>query len=99
VEPERVKITWQRRANGGDSGNRIKVMATLTLDRVLTEAEAPPVDKQEMLESLLRQHRIETWRQETAAEAKNAIKAFRSGKLKSQSVENLIASLRKPNEP
>jgi CHASE3 domain sensor protein len=70
-------------------------MATLTLDRVLTEAEALPVDEQEMLEGLLRQRRIETWRQETAAEAKKAIKAFRSGKLKSQSAENLITSLRK----
>jgi len=70
-------------------------MATLTLDRVLTEAEALPVDEQEMLESLLRQRRIETWRQETAVEAKKTIKAFRSGKLKSQSAENLIASLRK----
>ena len=54
-----------------------------------------PVDEQEMLESLLRQRRIEAWRQETVAEAKSAIKAFRSGKLKSQSAENLIASLRK----
>ena len=70
-------------------------MATLTLDRILTEAEALPVDEQEMLESLLRQRRIETWRQETAVEAKSAIKAFRSGKLKSQSAESLIASLRK----
>jgi hypothetical protein len=48
-----------------------------------------------MIERLLRRRRIETWRQETAAEAKSAIKAFRSGKLKSQSAENLIASLRK----
>ena len=70
-------------------------MAILTLDRVLTEAEGLPVDEREMLEGLLRQRRIETWRQETAAEAKSAIKAFRSGKLKSQPVENLIASLRK----
>ena len=70
-------------------------MAALTLDRVLTEAEALPADEQEMLESLLRQRRIETWRQETAEEAKRAIKAFRSGKLKSQSAESLIASLRK----
>ena len=57
-------------------------MAVLTLDRVLTEAEALPEDEREMLESLLRQRRIETWRQETAAAAKSAIKAFRSGKLK-----------------
>jgi hypothetical protein len=70
-------------------------MAALTLDGVLTEAEALPADELEMLENLLRQRRIETWRQETAAAAKSAIKAFRSGKLKSQSAESLIASLRK----
>lgn len=69
-------------------------MAALTLDRVLTEAEALPADEQEMLEGLLRQRRIEAWRRETATEAKNAIKAFRSGKLKSQSAENVIARLR-----
>jgi hypothetical protein len=69
-------------------------MAAPTLDRVLTEAEALPAEEQEMLESLLRQRRIEAWRQETAAEAKKAAKAFRSGKLKSQSVENVIARLR-----
>ena len=70
-------------------------MASLTLDRVLTQAEALPVEEQEILEGLLRQRRIETWRQETADEARSAIKAFRSGKLKSQPAENLIASLRK----
>jgi hypothetical protein len=51
---------------------------------VLTEAEALPADEQEILESLLRQCRIETWRQETAAEAKSAIKDFRSGKLETR---------------
>jgi len=70
-------------------------MAALSLDRGLTEAEALPADEQEILESLLRQRRIEAWRQETGAEAGNAIKAFRSGKLKSQSAANIIASLRK----
>ena len=70
-------------------------MAISTLDRVLTEAEALPADEQEMLENLLRQRRIEAWRQETAAAAKSAIKTFRAGKLKSQSAESLIASLRK----
>jgi len=86
------EITWQRRRNDGNSGNRI--MATLTLDRVLTEAETLPADEQEMLEGLLRQRRIEAWRLETAADAKSAIKAFRSGKLKSQSAENVIVRLR-----
>ena len=70
-------------------------MAGLTLDRVLTEAEALPAEEQEILESLLRQRRIEAWRQETAVEARKAIKAFRSGKLKSQPAESLIARLRK----
>lgn len=65
------------------------------LDRVLAEAEALPADEQEILESLLRRRRIEAWRHETAVEAKSPIKAFRSGKLKSQSVENLIARLRR----
>jgi CHASE3 domain sensor protein len=70
-------------------------MAAPTLDRVLTDAEALPADEQEILESLLRQRRIETWRKETAAEARRAVKAFRSGKLKNQPAEKLIASLRK----
>ena len=70
-------------------------MAISTLDRVLTEAEALPAEEQEMLENLLRRRRIEAWRLETAAAAKNAVRAFRAGKLKSQSAESLIASLRK----
>jgi hypothetical protein len=72
-------------------------MATTTLDRVLTEAESLPADEQEMPENLLRQRRIESWRRETAAAAKTAVKAFRAGKLKSQSAEHLITRLRKPN--
>lgn len=70
-------------------------MAALTLDRVLTDAEALPADEQEMLEGLLRQRRIEVWRQETATAAKEAVKSFRAGKLKPQSAENIIASLRR----
>ena len=70
-------------------------MAAVTLDGVLTKAEALPREEQEILENVLRRRRIETWSQETAAEAKSAIKAFRSGKLKSQSAESVIASLRK----
>jgi hypothetical protein len=70
-------------------------MAALTLDRVLADAEALSGDEQEMLESLLRQRRIEAWRLETAVEAKSAIKAFRAGKVKSQSMEKIIARLRK----
>lgn len=69
-------------------------MATLTFDRVLASAEALPADEQAMLEELLHRRRIESWRVETAAEAAAAAKAFRSGKLKATSADNLIARLR-----
>ena len=69
-------------------------MPAPTLDRILTEAETLPADEQAMLEELLRGRRIETWRRDTAAEAKKAIHAFRSGKLKIQTAEKVIARLR-----
>jgi len=69
-------------------------MATLTFDRVLASAESLPADERAMLEELLHRRRIETWRTETAAEAVAATKAFRAGKLKSASADNIIARLR-----
>ena len=70
-------------------------MAAPTLERVLTDAERLSLDEQEMLEELLRKRRIEAWRVQTAAEAKKAIAGFRSGKLKPQTVDQIIAQLRK----
>lgn len=69
-------------------------MPSLTLDRILTEAEALPQDEQAMLEELLHGRRIETWRRDTAAEGKKAVRAFRSGKLKTQTAEKVVALLR-----
>ncbi len=69
-------------------------MNTPTLDRVLTDAERLPADERELLEDLLRQRRVEAWRRETAAEAKQAAAAFRAGKLKARSVDSVIARLR-----
>jgi len=69
-------------------------MAAPTLDLVLTEAETLPLDDREILEELLRKRRIERWRRDTAAEARKAGKTFRSGKLKGQSAEEIIARLR-----
>ena len=69
-------------------------MATLTLDRVLASAEALPADERAMLEELLHRRRVENWRTETAAEASAAAKAFRSGKLKSETAAKVIARLR-----
>jgi hypothetical protein len=68
-------------------------MNALTLDRVLTDAESLPSDEREILEDLLRKRRIEAWRAETVTEAKNAAADFRSGKLKAQSAESVIARL------
>jgi hypothetical protein len=89
------EITWQCWEKGGNLDQQIELMAGLTLDRVLTDVEALPAEEREILENLLRQRRIESWRQETAASARKAIKAFRSGKLKSEPAESLIATLRK----
>ena len=69
-------------------------MNALTLDRVLTDAEHLPSDEREILEGLLRKRRIEAWRTETAGEAKKSAAAFRSSRLKAQSVETVIACLR-----
>jgi hypothetical protein len=69
-------------------------MAALTFDRVLASAQALPADEQAMLEELLHRRRIEHWRKETAIEAAVSVKAFRSGKLKAASADNIIARLR-----
>jgi hypothetical protein len=69
-------------------------MSALTLDRVLTSAEALPAEEQAMLEELLRRRRIESWRAETAVDAAHSAKALRAGKLKPQPAERVIAHLR-----
>jgi hypothetical protein len=69
-------------------------MNTPTLDRVLMDAGQLPADEQEILEDLLRKRRIEAWREETAGEAKKAAAAFRTGKLKAQSADSVVARLR-----
>ncbi|HZV35407.1 MAG TPA: hypothetical protein VFB72_12615 [Verrucomicrobiae bacterium] len=69
-------------------------MAVLTLDQVLTYAEALPPDEQEMLAELLKKRRIEAWREETAAYARESVAAYRTGKLKAQSAKSAIAKLR-----
>ncbi len=68
-------------------------MAALTLDHLLTEAGTLPADEQELLETLLHKRRVEAWCVETATEAKSTVAAFRSGKLKAQSAESVIARL------
>jgi hypothetical protein len=69
-------------------------MDTMTLDRVLTEVESLSTEEQAMLEELLHKRRMEAWRKETAAAAKQEAKALRCGKLKPQSANDVIAALR-----
>jgi hypothetical protein len=69
-------------------------MAAVTLDRVLTQVEALSTEEQAMLEDLLHKRRIECWRKETAAAARQAVKAFQAGKLKAQPATEVIAALR-----
>jgi uncharacterized membrane protein len=69
-------------------------MATPTLDRVLTDAERLPSEERQILEDLLRKRRLEVWRAETATAGRRSADAFRSGKLKAQSAEDVIARLR-----
>jgi hypothetical protein len=68
--------------------------APITLEQVLSEAEALPPEDQIILEELLHKRRIENWRKETAAAGRKAVKTFQTGKLKGQSVEDVIVTLR-----
>lgn len=66
----------------------------ITLERVLSDAESLPLEDQAMLEELLHKRRVETWRSDTAADARKSAKAFRAGKLKAESAESVIKRLR-----
>ena len=69
-------------------------MSALTFDQVLTYAETLSAEEQEILADLLKKRRIEAWREETASYAKEAVTAYRNGKLKGQSAGEVISSLR-----
>ncbi len=69
-------------------------MNPMTLDKVLTFAETLSPTEQEMLTELLRNRQVENWREDTATEAKKAVKNYRSGKLPAQSADAVIARLR-----
>ena len=75
-----------------------EIMSTITLDRILTEAEALPEEEQAMLADLWRGRQIEKWRRDTALEGKKAVRAFKAGKIKGQTAQQVIARLRAGNE-
>ena len=69
-------------------------MKTMNFDQVLSCAENLPPDEQELLLELLRKRQTEGWRNETATEARKAARAYRSGKLKAESADAVVAALR-----
>ncbi|NUQ37769.1 MAG: hypothetical protein HUU23_08225 [Caldilineales bacterium] len=69
------------------------MLDTVTLDHAIDTALQLPAEQQEMLVDILRSRQIEARRQEIAADARASIAAFRAGKLKAYSAEELIAEL------
>ncbi|BAU65574.1 hypothetical protein STA3757_29620 [Stanieria sp. NIES-3757] len=65
-----------------------------SLDKVLDEAMDLPLEQQEMLIQILQRRMIERRRDEIATDAKTSLAEFKAGKLKAQSAEEAIASLR-----
>jgi hypothetical protein len=73
-------------------------VGTVTLDQAIDVAIQLPPAQQEMLLDVLRSRRIEARRAEIAADARDAIAAYRIGQLETQSVEIVIAELRRSLE-
>jgi hypothetical protein len=64
-----------------------------TLEYALELVSELPQEKQNELEEILRQRRIDARREEIAANGREAIRAFHAGELKVQTVEEIIAEL------
>lgn len=70
----------------------------VTLDEAIDTVLQLPPEQQEMLMEILSKRRSEAWRQELAAEAEIYKAAFREGKLKAQTAEEVIADLHRALE-
>jgi len=65
-----------------------------TLDQLIENAWQLPYEQQETLIRVLRNRQSESRRAEIAADAQQSLADFRAGKLRPQSAEEVIASLR-----
>ena len=65
-----------------------------SLDRILDEAMALPINQQEMLLQILQCRVVERQREDIAQDAIESLAEFRSGKLKAQTAPEAIAELR-----
>ena len=66
----------------------------MTLDQALDAVNELPSEQREMLAEILRKRQIEERRNEIATSARESIDAFRTGGLKPQSADEVIADLR-----
>ncbi len=64
-----------------------------TLDQALDAAMQLPYEQKQMLIDILWKRQIEARREEIAANAREAIRAFHDGELKTETVEELLARL------
>jgi hypothetical protein len=69
-------------------------MNATTFDEILTCAANLSEEEQQLLMEVLRKRQIDKWREETGADGRRAIKAFRAGKLKARAVDQVINDLR-----
>ena len=66
---------------------------SLTFEQVVETIRQFPAEQQEMLIDLIQNWRIESRRREMARDAQESLAAFRSGQLKPQSAQAIIAKL------
>lgn len=73
-------------------------MTAVTLDQAIEVAMQLPLEQREMLLEIVSRRDIEARRQEIAQDAKESIAAYRSGAMKPQTADDIIASLRQDSE-
>jgi len=64
-----------------------------TLDQVLDTAMQLPYEQKQMLIDILWKRQLEARREEIAVNAREAVKAFHAGELKTESVDELLTRL------
>lgn len=65
----------------------------VTLEEAILTVNQLPLEQREMLLEIVKNQMIEARRDEIAQDAKETLKAFHSGKLKSQPLKDIISEL------
>ena len=67
---------------------------TIGFEQLVDTVRALPAEQQDMLKELITKWRIEARRSEMARDAKESLAIYRTGQLKPQSAQTIIAELR-----